>query len=111
MGPELLLDVIFMKCENRTQQIGLAIGMGLFVIAFIAIGWWCFDMGQAAQTDAREMNSAIEMRDDHGLNRMMFNFYAGATVCGLLGLLCSLVGIVNLVRFLTFTGLKKTESY
>jgi len=109
MGPELLLDVILMKCESRAQQIGLAIGMALLIVACVVIGLWSLNLGQATLADAREMN-LLESRRDLGLRNVMFYFYAGSVICGFLALLFSLIGVVNLVRFITRTGLKGSDT-
>jgi Ca2+/Na+ antiporter len=110
MGPELLLDVVLIKCEHRAQQIGVVVGMAVFIIACVAIGLWMLNMGHATLSDYRSLDSSGSNRD-HGLGRIMVYFYAGAGISGALTLLFSLVGIVNLVRLLTGTGLKEPKAW
>ncbi len=84
--------------------------MALFVFVLVVVGLWMYQMGNASLETISEFEESSGHQDS-GIYRMMFYFYAGAAICALLGLLFSAVGIVNLVRFLTNTGLKDNDDW
>jgi hypothetical protein len=110
MSIGILCEAIMMKCETRAQQVGLVIGMAVIVAGMGSVGMWLFEMGEAAREtviQAAEMN----MRSGRRFNQVVIYFYGGAAICGVVSVIFSLVGIINLVRFLTHTGLAEKKSW
>jgi len=115
MSLVVLKDAVLMKCESRAQQIGLAMCMALFVTALVGVGLWMLSMGNATLETVTDNPDLVRRRGGSrrsgGIGGAMLFFYAGAAVSAVLSVLFALVGIVNLVRFMTNTGVKETDSW
>lgn len=113
----VLKDAMLMKCETRGQQLGLVIGMAIFVAAIFGIAFWMFGIAEAARLTLPE----YAQRDRYGgyrnhrqrndLYQIMTVWYALSGLVALFLPIFSTVGIVNLVRLLRNTGLKDPNSW
>ncbi len=110
-------DAILMKCETRGQQLGLVIGTALFFTATLGIAYWMFGIAEAARHTLPE----FAQRNNHGeyqnwrqrndLYHTMVMWYALAGVVATILPVFVAVGVVNLVRLLTNTGLKDSDTW
>ena len=101
----VLKDLVLMKCETRSQQIELAIGMMLFAITFFALGYWMYGVTHPSPESIEKYGLATENLG-RKMRKGIFYFYIGFIVSFPLSALFSAISVVNLVRFITNTGLK-----
>jgi len=105
----LLKDAILMKCESRSQQLTLVVGLALFIVALVAVGGWMMMMGNGTMEALNEHRESIGYRGRSNLSTSVFFFYGGAAICAFLSFVFALMVIVNLVRLVTNTGLKDPD--
>lgn len=103
----LLKDLVLMKCDTRSQQIGLAIGMMVFAVTFFALGFWMYGVVHPSPESVEKYGHATG-NQGRRMNQATFYFYIGFVICFPLSVLFSAISIANLVRFITNTGLKDT---
>ena len=104
-------DMLFAKCETRGQQLSLVLGMAVIVAACAGGAVFFLGLGEAGLEtveQAREMGLRVRRRS--GASQATLLGYGGVAVCGIIGLLCGAIGVVNLLRFITGTGLKDPDS-
>ncbi len=109
MEAALLKDAILMKCETRSQQLTLVIGLGLFIVALVGLGRWMLMIGGGMYEAVKDHGSDVGVRGGSNMASSAMFFYGGAAICGFLSVLFGLMLIVNLVRLVTNTGLKEPD--
>ena len=110
-------DAILMKCETRGQQLGLVIGMALFFAATLGIAYWMFGIAESARNTLPEFAQRNRYgeyqngRQRNDLYHTMVMWYALAGLVATVLPVFAAVGVVNLVRLLTNTGLKDNDDW
>lgn len=105
---ETFLSMLFVKCKSRGEQLAVVIGMLVLIVVCVGIGKFLLGMGEAGADTFIEMSSSDG--HDHsdfqrGSGEVAIYGYAGAALCALLGIIFAIMAGINLVRFITRTGL------
>ena len=105
---ETFLSMLFVKCKTRGEQLAVVVGMLILIAACFGVGKFLLGMGEAGADTFVEI-SASDGHDhsdfQRGSGEVAIYGYAGAALCALLGVIFAIMASINLVRFITGTGL------
>lgn len=99
-GVETFLSMLFVKCHTRQEQVYLVVGMAILTVCCLGICKFTLGMSEAAMDT--EISSGDIQRDVYQIG---FYGYLVVGISGLLALVFAFMGVLNLIRLLTNTGL------
>tara|TARA_R110002095_G_C4082999_1_gene221762 strand:- start:69 stop:407 length:339 start_codon:yes stop_codon:yes gene_type:complete len=96
------IDALFTKCKSRQEQVILVVGALVLATIGYFVGDWLFGFAGAARTSAGEIDSTRRQREYLQYMLIAYGVY-GITM--LLTASIAFVGVLNLIRLITGTGL------
>lgn len=97
------MDILLCKCRTRQEQVYLVIGMAILVVCCFWVCKFALGMGKAA------LETDVGGHFQHEVNNIGFYGIVVFGISVLLGLAFAFMGILNLVRFVTKTGLDESD--
>ena len=103
---EAFFGAVFCRCKSRQEQLILVGLMAVLSLIAAATGRWFVGFAGAARQSSEEVSSG---RMDGDLVKMSILSYGIAGIILLLAALFGFMALLNLVRFLTGTGLSDPD--
>lgn len=108
-GINVFFSMLFVKCKTRGEQVIVVAGMLILVAACYGVGNFFLGMGQAAADTIGDASGSN--RNDRKMGSMSINSYITVGVCLLLGVIFSIMAVINFVRLVTGTGLADDDGW
>ncbi|MFK7758670.1 MAG: hypothetical protein AB8C13_01845 [Phycisphaerales bacterium] len=103
------ISMLFVKCKTRGEQLGVVVGMVLLIAVCYGVGRFFLGFGGASLETLQQEDISAEMQSDVG--HLTVYGYATVALCAVLGLVFSIVAVVNAFRYLTRTGLAPDDGW
>lgn len=102
-GVETFISMLFIKCKTRAEQVYLVVGMAILIVCCIGVCKFTLGMSEAA------MDTEVSGDMQRDVYQIGLYGYVVVGISGLLGIVFAFMGIVNLVRLVTNTGLEDPD--
>lgn len=98
-----MMDILLCKCRTRQEQAYLVVGMVILTVCSFGVCKFALGMGKAARA------TDVDGRFQRDVNEVAYYGYMIFGISALLGLAFAFMGILNLVRLVTGTGLDESD--